>query len=98
VATGMLGSLKGKKILLIGVAYKPDVADTRETPAQGLITALRNSGALVSWHDDLVNEWNGETSLPITNDFDLAILVNPHSTCELALLGSTPVLNTRGGY
>jgi UDP-N-acetyl-D-glucosamine dehydrogenase len=98
VATGLLGNLKGKKILLIGVAYKPDVADTRETPAQGLITALRNSGALVSWHDDLVNEWNGETSLPITNDFDLAILVNPHSTCELALLGSTPVLNTRGGY
>ena len=98
VATGMLGSLEEKKIIVIGVAYKPDVADVRETPAEQLITTLRQSGAAVSWHDDLVQRWKGETSVPLTNTYDLAILINPHSHCDLGLLGSTPVLNTRGGY
>ena len=98
VATGMLGSLEEKKIIVIGVAYKPDVADVRETPAEQLITTLRQSGAKVSWHDDLVQSWKGEASVPLTNTYDLAILINPHSHCDLGLLGSTPVLNTRGGY
>ena len=98
VATGMLGSLNEKGIIVVGVAYKPDVADVRETPAEGLISTLRHSGAKVSWHDDLVQIWNGEASAPLTNTYDLAILINPHSHCDLGLLGSTPVLNTRGGY
>jgi UDP-N-acetyl-D-glucosamine dehydrogenase len=98
VATGMLGSLKEKKIIVVGVAYKPDVADVRETPAKQLIATLRQSGASVSWHDDLVQTWNGEASVALNSTYDLAILVNPHSYCDLSLLGSTPVLNTRGGY
>ncbi len=98
VATGMLGSLKDKKILVVGIAYKPDVADSRETPAAGIITALRTAGAVVSWHDDFVNEWKNETSAPLTDTYDLAILVNPHTHCDLTLLATTPVLNTRGGY
>jgi UDP-N-acetyl-D-glucosamine dehydrogenase len=98
VATGMLGSLREKKIIVVGVAYKPDVADVRETPAEQLIATLRQSGAAVSWHDDLVQIWNAEASAPLTNTYDLAILINPHSHCDLSLLGSTPVLNTRGGY
>lgn len=98
VATGMLGSLHEKEILIVGVAYKPDVADVRETPAENLITALRKSGAKVFWHDDLVQSWNGESSSPLSNTYDLAILVNPHGNCDLTLLGTTPVLNTRGGY
>ena len=98
VATGMLGNLKEKKILVVGVAYKPDVADIRESPAKALISAFRQVGATVTWHDDLVKEWNNESSTPITDSHDLAILVNPHSHCDLTLLGATPVLNTRGGY
>ena len=98
VATRLLGSLAGKKILVVGVAYKPNVADTRETPAEGLIETLRRAGADVEWHDDLVQEWNSETSTPLSDSFDLAILVNPHSDTDFSLLGSTPVLNTRGGY
>ena len=98
VATGMLGSLKDKKILVVGIAYKPDVADSRETPAAGIITALRTAGAVVSWHDDFVNEWKNETSAPLTDTYDLAILVNPHTHCDLTLLATTPVLNTRGCY
>ena len=98
VATGMIGDLANKKVLVVGVAYKPNVSDTRETPAEGLIETLRKAGADVAWHDDLVQEWNGTTSAPLTNSYDLAILVNPHSHCDLSLLGSTPTLNTRGGF
>jgi UDP-N-acetyl-D-glucosamine dehydrogenase len=98
IATGMLGTLARKKILVVGVAYKPDVADTRETPAHDLIASLRAHGAIVAWHDDLVQSWNGESSTPLSENHDLAILVNPHSSCDLSNLGSTPVLNTRGGY
>jgi UDP-N-acetyl-D-glucosamine dehydrogenase len=98
VAAGILGKLKGKKIVIIGVAYKSEVADVRETPAEGLIKELRSRGADVQWHDDLIKEWNGESSVSLSSDFDLAILVNPHSNIDLKALGSTRVLNTRGGY
>jgi len=98
VATRILGELAGKKIVVVGVSYKPDVADIRETPAEGLINVLRIKGANVKWHDDLIQEWNGEKSIPLSTDFDLAILVNPHSNTDLDALGSTRVLNTRGGY
>jgi UDP-N-acetyl-D-glucosamine dehydrogenase len=98
VASGILGGLKGKKIVVIGVAYKPEVADLRETPAEGLIKELRSRGADVKWHDDLIEEWNEENSVSLSADFDLAILVNPHSNTDLKALGSTQVLNTRGGY
>jgi len=98
VATGILGELTGKKIVVVGVAYKPEVADLRETPAEGLIKELRARGADVKWHDDLIQEWNGECSVSLSANFDLAILVNPHSNTDLKALGSTQILNTRGGY
>jgi UDP-N-acetyl-D-glucosamine dehydrogenase len=98
VATGILGGLQEKKILVVGIAYKPEVSDVRETPAEGLIRQLRSKGADVKWHDELVQEWNGEKSVELTADFDLAILVNPHSNTNLSALGSTQILNTRGGY
>jgi len=94
----MLGGIKNKNILIVGVAYKPDVSDTRETPALDLIRELRKAGAQVSWHDDLVQEWNGEKSSPLSNTYDLAILVNPHSGTDLSKLGSVRILNTRGGF
>src|SRR2546429_20914 len=44
-------SLKGSKLLILGVAYKPDVSDVRESPALAIIARLRKSGAVVSFHD-----------------------------------------------
>jgi UDP-N-acetyl-D-glucosamine dehydrogenase len=98
VAAGIVGGLRNKKILVVGVAYKPDVSDVRETPAKGLINELRSKGAQVSWHDDLVKQWNGEMSVPLSAEYDLIILVNPQSGIDLSTLGSVKVLNTRGGY
>jgi UDP-N-acetyl-D-glucosamine dehydrogenase len=95
-ASEMLGGLKDKKVLVIGVSYKPNVADVRETPVEALISGLKKSGAVVSWHDDLVKSWNGEGSVALGSGFDLAILATPHDYLDLALLGSVPVLNTRG--
>ncbi len=92
----MLGGLKDKKVLVIGVSYKPNVTDVRETPVEALISGLEKAGAVVSWHDDLVKSWNGESSVALSSGFDLAILATPHDYLDLSLLGSTPLLNTRG--
>lgn len=57
------GSLQGKKIQVIGVAYKPNVADTRETPAKLILDELTHEGAIISWHDPIVKNWlNGASS------------------------------------
>ena len=98
VALGKLGILSGKKILVIGIAYKPNVSDVRESPAIGLISALRSEGAIVSWHDELVSSWNGEKSAPINDQNDLAILVNPHEATQISAISATHILDTRGGY
>jgi UDP-N-acetyl-D-glucosamine dehydrogenase len=91
-----IGGLKGKKVLVIGVSYKPNVADVRETPAEALILGLRNKGAEVFWHDDLVKEWNDEKSVALSNVYDLAIIATPHAYLDLTKLGDVPILNTRG--
>ena len=91
-----LGGLNHKKVLVVGVAYKPNIADTRETPVKSLIAGLKQKGAQVFWHDDLVKEWNGEKSVGLSSDFDLAILATPHDYLDLSKLGNVPILNTRG--
>jgi len=91
-----LGGLKDKRVLVVGVAYKPNVADVRESPVEALIAGLKHKGAQVSWHDDLVKEWNGEKSVTLSSDFDLAIIATPHDYLDLTKLGDVPILNTRG--
>ena len=91
-----IGGLKDKKVLVVGVSYKPNVADVRESPVEGLIAGLKQKGAQVSWHDDLVKEWNSEISVTLSDDFDLAILATPHAYLDLTKLGNVPILDTRG--
>ena len=91
-----IGGLKDKKVLVIGVSYKPNMADVRETPVEALILGLRNKGAEVFWHDDLVKEWNDEKSVALSDVYDLAIIATPHAYLDLIKLGDVPILNTRG--
>ena len=91
-----VGGLKSKKVLVVGVSYKPNVADVRESPVEALIAGLKQKGAQVFWHDDLVKEWNGEKSVALSNEYDLAILATPHDYLDLTKLGDVPILNTRG--
>jgi len=90
-----IGGLKGKNVLVIGVSYKPNVADVRESPVEALISGLKQKGAQVSWHDDLVKVWNGEKSVALSSDFDLAIIATAHDYLDLIKLGNVPILNTR---
>ena len=96
-AVEKLGTLSGKAIIVIGVAYKANVSDTRESAAEKLIDLLRGAGAIVSWHDDVVGTWRREESSALSASFDLAILVTPHDGLDMAALGSVPVINTQGG-
>jgi UDP-N-acetyl-D-glucosamine dehydrogenase len=85
VVAGAGGSVKGMKIVVVGVSYKSNVADTRETPAAAVIDLLRQEGANVTWHDELVGAWRGESSSPITNA-DIAIVVTKHDGVDLAAI------------
>jgi UDP-N-acetyl-D-glucosamine dehydrogenase len=91
------GTLQGKSVLVVGVAYKPNVADVRETAAELVIEHLRARGAVVSWHDDVVGNWNGESSAPLTGA-DIAVVVTKHgSVNEREILASAPyVFDTTG--
>ena len=91
------GSLQAKSVLVVGVAYKPNVADVRETAAELVIEHLRNRGAVVTWHDDVVGTWRSESSAPLVGA-DIAIVVTKHdSVDEKAIVASAPyVFDTTG--
>ncbi len=92
VAADNGGTLSGKSVQVIGVAYKPNVADTRETPAELVIEELKRQGANVSWHDSVVGNWRGESSTPLGGS-DIAIVVTLHDAFEKkAVLASAPYL------
>jgi len=75
-------ALKGSRVLLLGVAYKSDIGDTRESPALKLIELLQAEGADVSYHDAFVPELpeRGLSSVPLdVTKSDCAVIVTAHS-------------------
>jgi UDP-N-acetyl-D-glucosamine dehydrogenase len=80
---GDVGSLKGKKVVVVGVAYKSNVKDTREAPAALVISELQKLGAEVSWHDPVVGTWNSQSSTDLKG-FDVAIVVTKHDVVNEA--------------
>ncbi len=91
------GNLRGKNVLVVGVAYKPNVADVRETAAELVIKHLRNEGAVVSWHDEIVGNWKGESSAPLQGA-DIVIIVTKHDSVDAEkILACAPyVFDTTG--
>jgi UDP-N-acetyl-D-glucosamine dehydrogenase len=91
------GSLAGKRVLVVGVAYKPNVADVRETAAELVIKHLRELGASVSWHDDVVGSWKSEFSSPLTGA-EIAVVVTMHDSVKATdVIASAPyVFDTTG--
>ena len=83
VIAGAGGSVKDKSVVVVGVSYKPNVADTRETPAVAIIDLLRQAGAIVSWHDPLVGWWRGEES-SVLGASDVAVVVTKHDVVSIA--------------
>src|SRR5439155_11325058 len=77
---GAQKSLRGSKILILGVAYKADIVDVRESPAEKILVLLRNAGAEVSYHDPHVAEFDGLTSVPLEpEDYDCVAIVTAHT-------------------
>ncbi|WP_433172156.1 nucleotide sugar dehydrogenase [Actinoallomurus sp. CA-150999] len=93
-------------IALLGVTYKPDVADDRESPARPLARRLHASGARIRYVDPLVDEWSVD-GVEVTRcadldaaleGADLAILLQPHRAFDLDLITARArlLLDTRG--
>ena len=83
--------LRGSDILVIGVAYKPDIDDTRESPALKLIELLRAEGCNVSYHDPHVPKLTslGLESVPLAPAVpasDCVVVVTDHSSIDYAAL------------
>jgi UDP-N-acetyl-D-glucosamine dehydrogenase len=105
-------SLKGSKVLILGVAYKKNIGDLRESPALDIIRLLQEKGAKVSYHDPYVPmiEDDGHTplkelpmrSVPLTDQqlqtVDLALIVTDHKDVDYGrVLSLAPlVVDTRG--
>ncbi len=93
---GKQRSLKGSKVLVLGVAYKPGIGDMRESPALKLIELLETAGANVSYHDPHVPELDefGLTSMPLEPDeYDCIAIVTNHDGIDYeALVDSEAVV------
>jgi nucleotide sugar dehydrogenase len=99
-------SLKGAKVLLLGVTYKPDIADQRESPAVPIAMRLDQLGADVSFHDPLVESWLVEGQihsrvpdlLAAISQSDIVVLLQNHASYQPDDLAkrSKAFLDTRG--
>jgi UDP-N-acetyl-D-glucosamine dehydrogenase len=97
--------LNGSSVLVLGVAYKKDVSDVRESPALDVIRLLQSDGANVSYHDPLVphlvQDGNGMTSVDLDDatlaHADAVVLLTDHSAFDYPwiLAGSTILVDAR---
>jgi UDP-N-acetyl-D-glucosamine dehydrogenase len=103
-------SVRGSKILVLGLAYKPNVDDDRESPSYVLMDLLRGRGAEVSYYDPFVpvirptrehRHWAGTPSISwdqgTVNGFDLALVATNHATVDYQQLAdwSPCIVDTR---
>jgi UDP-N-acetyl-D-glucosamine dehydrogenase len=90
--------LAGARVLVLGIAYKPDVDDIRETPAAEVIELLRERGAIVSYHDPHVPVFPSmrrhdiglssvELSEAALREADAVVIVTHHRAIDWALVG-----------
>ncbi len=101
-------SVKGSKILLLGVAYKKDIDDVRESPALDVAKLLHVKGAAVSYHDPFVQEFklNGEllSSRELTAELvagtDCTVITTDHSDFDygMILANSRMIVDTRNAF
>ena len=99
-------AMKGARLLLLGVTYKRDVADERESPVRAIARKLRMRGAILAYHDPFVAGWSvdGEAVRRVEDldaevaDSDLVILLQDHAAYDLDGISRRArlVLDTRG--
>ena len=88
------------RILVLGVAYKPGVADVRETPVLELLNHLVANGAEVAWCDPLVNDWAGTQSVSQNWPCDVAILATKQPGLDIAdlIASGTTILDCTNSF
>jgi UDP-N-acetylglucosamine 2-epimerase (non-hydrolysing) len=90
-------NLAGKKVGMLGVAYKANVDDCRESPADAIYEHFIQAGVVVNYHDPFVSNWHCERQQSIhelDQWADILILVTDHE-CYNNLTVISPLLNTR---
>jgi len=102
----MAKPLRGSTVLLMGITYKADISDQRESPAAPIAQRLCDQGATLSFHDPYVPAWSvGGLALDRVTDLeeavtkaDITVLLQSHSDYDLDALGrlSPLLLDTRG--
>ena len=76
-------SLKGSRILILGVSYKADIDDVRESPAKKIVELLHKAGTDVSYHDPHVPEFDGLRSVDYAPEsYDCVVIVTAHSSID----------------
>lgn len=85
------GNLHGARVLVIGVSYKPDIADTRESPAKNVFEQLRDRGADVSWHDPLVSSYLNIPASSPSETYDLGLVLVKHKCLNLSKWKGAPI-------
>ena len=95
--------INGARVLLLGVTYKKDIADQRESPARPIARKLLQRGAVLSYHDPYVENWTVDgREIPRaqapTDEADLTILLQAHSVYDLPEVAARAHLlfDTRG--
>ena len=97
--------LKDSKILVYGVAYKPDIGDTRESPANEIIDILTERGSKVDYFDSYVKEFSTDNNKLVSvgkskelDQYDMILIHTLHSNSDIELINKsgTPVFDTTG--
>ena len=103
-------AIKGAKILILGLAYKPDIDDVRESPSFELIEKLEHMGAAVDYNDPHVPQthymrhWGdlGKKSVPLTtqtlSNYNVVLIATNHSAYDYQMIvdGAKLVIDSRG--
>tara|TARA_Y100001970_G_scaffold284205_1_gene401074 strand:- start:595 stop:1902 length:1308 start_codon:yes stop_codon:yes gene_type:complete len=102
-------TINGSRLLIIGVSYKKNINDTRESPALDIIQLLKNSGAIIDYYDPLVPKLSFNSlsvhslksiDSKILNIYDACIIVTDHSDIDYELIynNSQLIIDTRNVY
>ncbi|MCL2356145.1 MAG: nucleotide sugar dehydrogenase [Defluviitaleaceae bacterium] len=94
--------LNGSKIMVLGVAYKQDVNDCRESRALDVIHLLEQSGAFVAFHDPCISQYKykGVVKKGVfleVLEYDLVVITTPHTNVdyEFVVASGIPILDTK---
>jgi UDP-N-acetyl-D-glucosamine dehydrogenase len=80
---GSQKSLRGSRILVLGVSYKADIDDVRESPAEKIVELLQKAGSEVAYHDPHVPEFEGMRSVDYEPEsYDCVVIVTAHSAID----------------